>query len=199
MSDQPGFGRAPHSASRPQRLKFVDLERVAGAGAGAKNTRPLGRRAVQFTQLSPRDSFLHHKHSRRVGAPPGCQARCPDLSERSPMESALITSSPPYRAGRLRSAWGRDSPEVPRRVGGSGIQTRGRGGGARCCPGAERRAGRKAKGVARRLAILSGRGESRAASPGKGAPEHPRRWGSARGGRGPGERSGAHGFAGTSS
>ena len=44
---------APGSASRPQRLKFVDLEGVAGAGAGANNTRSFRRRALQFTQLSP--------------------------------------------------------------------------------------------------------------------------------------------------
>lgn len=78
-------------------------------------------------------------------------------------------------------------------------------GGARVLPpaprraaGAERRAGRKARGVRRRrMAILSGRGESRAASLGKGAAIQRRRWGSGLGGRGSGERSGARGVEGT--
>lgn len=48
-----GLWGAPGSASRPQRLKFVVLEGVAWAGAGANNTRSFWRRALQFTQLSP--------------------------------------------------------------------------------------------------------------------------------------------------
>lgn len=201
VSDQTGCGELHTRHPAYKGSSLLTWRESPGRG---RALRILVRSAAALGSLHschPRHSFINHTHSRRSGAPPGCQARCPDLGERSPTESALRTVSPRYRAGRRGrgAARGRDSSEVPRRVGGSGIQARGRGGGARSYPGAERRAGRKAKGVARRLAILSGRGEARAASPGKGASQPPGRWGSARGGRGAGERSGARGLAGTSS
>jgi hypothetical protein len=146
---------APGAASGPPRRKFVDLEGVAGAGAVL--IIPV-RSAVALYSLHschPRYSLINNKNSRRTGAPAGCQTLCRALYKQSPIECALLTFSPLYRAGSRGSGRCRDLPEVTGRVNssgpGPGPGEAGRGAAPRSREsrggGAGRRAGRKAQGV----------------------------------------------------
>lgn len=97
-----------------------------------------------------RYSLINNKNSRLSGAPTGCRAPCRELYKHSPVDSALKTLSPFYRAGRRGSERRRDLPEVNRPVSSSGIKALGPGeaGRAGATPGsAESRGGGAAGGA----------------------------------------------------
>lgn len=97
-----------------------------------------------------RYSLINNKNSRLSGAPTGCRAPCRELYKHSPVDSALKTLSPFYRAGRRGSERRRDLPEVNRPVSSSEIKALGPGeaGRAGATPGsAESRGGGAAGGA----------------------------------------------------
>lgn len=118
VSDQTGCGELHTRHPAYKGSSLLTWRESPGRG---RALRILVRSAAALGSLHschPRHSCINHTHSRRSGAPPGCQARCPDLGERSPTESALRTVSPRYRAGR-RGAARRGAGTRPRSPGGS--------------------------------------------------------------------------------
>lgn len=196
---KPGLGELLPRV-RPRRLKFVDLEGVAGAGARVLII-PIRSAAALYSLHSChlRYSLINNKIAAFRERPLDAGPRAESFTSTVPWTLPLKTLSPFYRAGRRGSERRCDLPEVNRPVSSSGIKALGPGEAGRAvlppaprrAAGAERRAGRKARGCAAEDGHLKWPLRVQGRFPGEGGFEQPRRWSLSTAAEALGERSGS--------